>query len=194
MIFRKFAPRLTAIVLRTAVGVVAFLVLAVFLCQVKAFEAGVDERDARTRLEAAEARLEVVAERRRMADAWLASFSLTPDEAAAVKVVLLRDTDRALPLLAVVRLIEIESGGDPRAIGRVGEVGLMQVQPWIARPHLAKIGKRDLADPATNVTVGIMELRRLLREFNGSLALALAAYNGGPTKALRYAREVMFDE
>jgi soluble lytic murein transglycosylase len=46
-----------------------------------------------------------------------------------------------------------------------------------------------LYDPGVNARLGAAYLKRLVDEFGGSLTLALAAYNGGPTRIHRIARE-----
>lgn len=120
----------------------------------------------------------------------LSTFYLSESEAEALRGTISRASDRTITPFHILRMIEVESGGDPKAVGAKGERGLLQVMPWIARPHLARLGRSDLFDPETNVLVGTMELRRLLVLFDGDLSLALAAYNGGPTRALRYASRV----
>jgi len=130
------------------------------------------------------------AERWASIDAILSTFSLSDAETAAVRRAIGRVTDRTFTAFHLLRMIEIESGGNPKAVGAKGERGLLQVMPWIARPHLARLGRSDLFDPETNILVGTMELKRLLVVFEGDLGLALAAYNGGPTRSLRYASRV----
>lgn len=120
----------------------------------------------------------------------LSTFYLSESEAEALRGTISRASDRTITPFHILRMIEVESGGDPKAVGGKGERGLLQVMPWVARPHLARLGRTDLFDPETNILVGTMELRRLLALFEGDLGLALAAYNGGPTRALRYASRV----
>ena len=78
-----------------------------------------------------------------------------------------------------------ESGFNPRAVSPAGAVGLMQIMPATAR----FLGLRDdgqqsveekLTDAATNARLGVRYLGQLLRQFNGRLDLAVAAYNAGP--------------
>ena len=120
----------------------------------------------------------------------LSTFYLSESEAEALRGTISRASDRTITPFHILRMIEVESGGDPKAVGAKGERGLLQVLPWIARPHLARLGRTDLFDPETNVLVGTMELRRLLEVFGDDLSLALAAYNGGPTPSLRYSQRV----
>jgi len=58
----------------------------------------------------------------------------------------------------------------------------MQLMPGTAR----EVGVTDSLDPVQNVTGGSIHLARQLREFQGDLPLALAAYNAGPGAVRRY--------
>ena len=77
-------------------------------------------------------------------------------------------------------IIAVESGGNPRAMGRSGSIGLMQLKPATA----AHYGVSDLFDPAANIMAGARYLRDLLTRFRGDIPLALAAYNSGPSAVL----------
>jgi soluble lytic murein transglycosylase-like protein len=68
---------------------------------------------------------------------------------------------------------------DPRAESGAGARGLLQLMP--ATAHELRL---DGSDPATNVLAGARYLRQLLERF-GSLELALAAYNAGPSAVER---------
>jgi soluble lytic murein transglycosylase len=46
-----------------------------------------------------------------------------------------------------------------------------------------------LYDPGSNAALGAAYLKRLIGQFDGSTVLALAAYNGGPSRIARIARE-----
>jgi len=86
-----------------------------------------------------------------------------------------------------------ESKFDPRARSRSAALGLMQLKlstaieqgRWM---HLRVASEGDLLDPALNVKLGVGYLERLLVRFQGRAAMALAAYNAGPTAAQRWAR------
>ena len=87
---------------------------------------------------------------------------------------------------AVLRgLVRQESVFDARARSRAGAIGLMQLEPATARSlsrSVLRAGYKRafLYDPGKNVSLGAAYLKTLIGQFNGSMAFALAAYNGGP--------------
>ncbi len=85
------------------------------------------------------------------------------------------------PLL-LAAIIETESGFDPDAVSVMGAIGLMQVLPTTA----ALYSDGDPFDPVVNVDVGSRYFRDLLEQFEGDIALALAAYNAGPGNVLKH--------
>ncbi len=86
----------------------------------------------------------------------------------------------------VLAIIEVESGWDPEA--RNGEsVGLMQVSPAAMREMVQRgVAGGDLRDPVANVRIGTAYLAWLMRRYPGDLAMALTAYNQGPSRAERW--------
>lgn len=72
-----------------------------------------------------------------------------------------------------------ESGGDPDAVGDLGEAGLMQVYPKYHMDRMDRLGARSLFDPEDNILVAADYLSELLME-HGDMAAALMAYNGTP--------------
>ena len=90
----------------------------------------------------------------------------------------------------VEALIEVESGGDPKARSARGARGLMQVLPATALALRPDADWRTcLADRGCNVELGKAYLERMSRHTGGDLLAALYAYNAGPTRALRWQRE-----
>lgn len=95
------------------------------------------------------------------------------------------------PLYALA-LIKIESGFRAHAVSGRGARGLLQIRPQAARSiaaverQSAKTAARAvrLGDPRTNVAVGLRYLQQLERQFDDQ-AMALAAYNIGPTRVRR---------
>lgn len=84
--------------------------------------------------------------------------------------------------LLVAAVIEAESGFTPDAVSPKGAVGLMQLLPSTGGLY----GSPDLLDTSTNLDLGTRYLARLLRDFDGDLERALAAYNAGPAAVARY--------
>lgn len=91
-------------------------------------------------------------------------------------------------------LMRKESIFQPAAISRVGARGLMQVMPATARQLARELGvpapgPGDLLSPEYNLRLGTAYLRRMLARFDGSLMLAAAAYNAGPTRTEGWQRD-----
>ena len=91
-------------------------------------------------------------------------------------------------------LVRQESVFDAGARSHAGAVGLMQLMPSTAkslsRSVLHSRYRNDfLYDPGANAALGAAYLKRLIGQFDGSTVLALAAYNGGPSRIARIARE-----
>jgi Transglycosylase SLT domain len=84
--------------------------------------------------------------------------------------------------LLLAAMVAVESDFTPRAVSPRGACGLMQVTPEIGEAY----GAQDLFDPYANVDVGSRYIRSLLKDFDGDLERALAAYNAGPAAVARY--------
>lgn len=93
------------------------------------------------------------------------------------------------PLL-IAAVVEAESSFDPQAVSAVGAVGLMQLMPDTA----LELGASDFTNPSINLDAGTRYLRRLLEQFDGNLALALAAYNAGPGNVQKFGEIPPFRE
>ena len=88
-----------------------------------------------------------------------------------------------------------ESRFNPKARGKKGEYGLMQVLPsgavadWARVHKVAPPGPDELFEPQKNLEIGCWYLGRALRKWQGykcSVELALAQYNAGATRAKRW--------
>ena len=77
-----------------------------------------------------------------------------------------------------------ESSFDPYAVSHAGARGMMQLMTGTAREQAGKMGVsfdsyRLISDPGYNVMIGSAYFSRLLNTWNGSVPLAVAAYNAG---------------
>lgn len=90
------------------------------------------------------------------------------------------------PLVDAV--IKQESGGNAKATSKVGAKGLMQLMPETAKEVAYEMGLKeyDLEDPETNRAMGTFYLQKMLKKFHGNVELALAAYNAGPGRVMKW--------
>ncbi|MFZ7102698.1 MAG: lytic transglycosylase domain-containing protein [Peptococcaceae bacterium] len=91
----------------------------------------------------------------------------------------------------VFSVIKVESKFNVKAESAKGARGLMQVLPdtgiWIA----GELNYRDfdpdlLYEPEYNIAIGAWYLQYLIKQFDGNLIAALAAYNGGETNVKKW--------
>ncbi len=102
--------------------------------------------------------------------------------------------DRAFPDPALIfSVVRQESAFDPKAISHAGARGLMQIMPQTAlrvarRLKVPYSRNRLTRDPAYNLRLGQAYLANMIRDYDGSLILALGAYNAGPLRVERWLR------
>lgn len=107
-------------------------------------------------------------------------------ERHAAKVLVREAKKHEIDPFLVLALIRVESSGANWARSSVGARGLMQIRPFVGK-DLARgtgitwHGGDTLHDPAVNLVLGTKYLAELRKRF-GSMELALAAYNLGPTR------------
>ncbi|MBI4542705.1 MAG: lytic transglycosylase domain-containing protein [Gemmatimonadetes bacterium] len=87
------------------------------------------------------------------------------------------------------RLVNAESGFEPRAVSSAGAVGLVQLMPNTARALMPGITMEQIFEPETNLHLGFKLLRQLIARYDGDLRLALVDYNGGPRKVSQFLQE-----
>lgn len=92
----------------------------------------------------------------------------------------------ALDPLAVLAVIQVESGFDRTAVSSKGAMGLMQLRLETAQEVAEALGvewtsDEMVFDPETNVLLGTCYLRYLLDRFEDPDA-AFAAFNAGPSR------------
>jgi Soluble lytic murein transglycosylase and related regulatory proteins (some contain LysM/invasin domains) len=88
-----------------------------------------------------------------------------------------------------------ESRFDARKVGTAGERGLMQVSEkaagdWARETKAENFRVEELFDPKTNLEAGTWYLRRAIQHWQNQanpMPFALAEYNAGGTRALRWA-------
>ncbi len=68
-----------------------------------------------------------------------------------------------------------ESGFNPNAVSRTGAMGIMQIMPETAK----SLGLQHPFDAYENIMAGAKYISDKLKEFNGNVDKALAAYNAG---------------
>jgi soluble lytic murein transglycosylase-like protein len=86
------------------------------------------------------------------------------------------------------RLVRLESEFNPRAVSKVGALGLTQLMPSTAKMLDKKVVSREPVQSADESPVGFRYLRSLLDMFKGNVNLALLAYNRGEDAVWRDVR------
>lgn len=90
----------------------------------------------------------------------------------------------------ILAIIKTESKFNPLAVGRHGEVGLMQIKPdtakWIAHKYnLPWNGEQTLNSPCANIKIGLAYMNYLRGKFDKKALKYISAYNMGPTNVRR---------
>lgn len=95
-----------------------------------------------------------------------------------------------------------ESSWNPNAVGPVGEIGLCQLRPttvasmkgkdWradLSEAERLKLIEKELFEPRTNLHWAARYIKMMIKEADGDVTLAIAAYNAGPG-IIRYVKRV----
>ena len=85
----------------------------------------------------------------------------------------------------IYSIVRQESNFDPRAESYKGALGLMQLMPATAKSVAKSLRinfsqEKLTSDHNYNITLGASYLRSLIKKYEGSYPLAIAAYNAGP--------------
>ena len=92
----------------------------------------------------------------------------------------------------IKRMLMKESSEDPTAVSGKGARGLMQLMPETFKQCVKELGLPDNADPhdpETNIRVGVYYFSKMMKQFDGDVNKALAAYNWGPGNVQRAVEE-----
>ncbi len=102
------------------------------------------------------------------------------DKPAGYRAIARREAEqRGLPPDIAEAIMHVESNYNPGARGAAGEIGLMQVMPPTAR-LLGFSGTLDqLADPETNIRIGVRYLAEAWKRANGDICTAAMKYRAG---------------
>jgi soluble lytic murein transglycosylase-like protein len=87
-------------------------------------------------------------------------------------------------------VIHAESAFNPMALSNKGAQGLMQLMPGTA----GDLGVNDAFNASQNIAGGARYLAQLLKDFNGDVKLATAAYNAGEGAVQKYGGVPPYDE
>jgi soluble lytic murein transglycosylase len=115
--------------------------------------------------------------------AWRAAYPRPFHDAVSTEA-----TVHGVPEALLYAVMRQESGYDPEAESYAGAIGLMQLMPRTARSLSSEAAPVRLFDPHFNVRLGAQLLAQLLKEFDGSLPLAVAAYNAGSHRVRAWRR------
>lgn len=84
-----------------------------------------------------------------------------------------------VPVKIAMAVVEVESNFNPRARGRAGEVGLMQIKPATARGMGYRGSTKALYDPKTNLDWGMRYLAGAHKRASGDVCGTILRYNAG---------------
>lgn len=89
--------------------------------------------------------------------------------------------NEGIPPALGFQLVKIESGFTNSARSYAAAIGLTQLMLPTARAYEPTVTPADLMNPDVNLRIGFRYLKDLLKQYDNDLALALEAYNKGPT-------------
>lgn len=112
---------------------------------------------------------------------------------ASVRALIEKEVARTrLPADIAEAVVFVESRYDAGVIGRVGEIGLMQVRPETAAMLGFRGSTAELAKPEINIHYGVTYLARAWRLAQGDLCKALMKYRAGHGEDTMTARSVIY--
>lgn len=96
-----------------------------------------------------------------------------------VKLIEQKAKKHGVPMEIAKAVVEIESNFNPRARGRAGEVGLMQIKPSTARGMGYRGSTKALYKPETNIEWGMRYLAGAHKRAGGDVCGTILRYNAG---------------
>lgn len=94
-------------------------------------------------------------------------------------LILRHATARGVPVKLAHAIVRVESNYNPRARGRAGEIGLMQIMPATARGIGYRGKLRNLYVPNTNLRWGMKYLGKAYKKAGGNVCKTILYYNAG---------------
>lgn len=95
-----------------------------------------------------------------------------------------------VPVNLLKAMAKAESNFDEKAVSSAGAQGVMQLMPATAK----SLGVKDPFDARQNIMGGAKYISQKLKQYNGDLDLALAAYNAGSGNVRKYGGVPPFKE
>ena len=134
------------------------------------------------RLQESEGQLAIARIQIERADAimrYSTAFRIPADLTAAIyDIALSEGIDPAIAF----RLVQVESGFEPRATSSAGAVGFTQIRLATARYYEPGLELEQLYHRDVNLRLGFRFLKDLMDRYDQDVALALVAYNRGPSR------------
>ncbi len=109
----------------------------------------------------------------------VAPNAVAPDRASFRAIARREAQRRGLPPEMADAVMRVESAYNPRARGAAGEIGLMQVMPPTARMLGFSGSMEELAEPETNIALGVRYLAEAWRLAGGDICTAAMKYRAG---------------
>ena len=103
-----------------------------------------------------------------------------PDPRSPYRTIARREASRSgIPVELIDAVIAVESGFNPLASGKAGEVGLMQIMPPTARLLGFRGSNQELAVPETNIRLGTTYLAQARALAGGDICTTVMKYRAG---------------
>lgn len=107
------------------------------------------------------------------------------------KIITTKAQDNKINPLWVLSLTKQESGFKSDILSVSGAMGLMQLMPFTALEVKKDMTLSQSDDPKINIDLGTQYLAKLIQRFNGNMVFALAGYNAGPHRVLKWQKDIL---